>query len=67
MENIRNFIDLVGAGQNSEAKDALEEILSAKAFDSLEGRKQEIASSLYATDQPEVSDEVTSEEEQETE
>ena len=28
--DIRNFIDLVGANQNAEAKDALEEILSGK-------------------------------------
>lgn len=67
MENIRNFIDLVGAGQNSEAKDALEEILSAKAFDSLDGRKKDIANSLYAGEQPESSDEEHSNEEQETE
>lgn len=62
--DIRNFIDLVGAGQNAEAKDALDEILSGKAFEALEGRKQEIASSLYSTEQPEVSDEeqVTEEE-----
>jgi hypothetical protein len=46
--DIRNFIDLVGSNQNAEAKDALEEILSGKAFEALEGRKQEIASSLYA-------------------
>jgi hypothetical protein len=55
--DIRNFIDLVGAGQNAEAKDALDEILSGKAFEALEGRKQEIASSLYATQEPEVSEE----------
>ena len=62
--DIRNFIDLVGAGQNAEAKDALDEILSGKAFEALESRKQEIASSLYATQEPEVSDEeqVTEEE-----
>jgi hypothetical protein len=62
--DIRNFIDLVGAGQNAEAKDALDEILSGKAFEALEGRKQEIAGSLYSTEQPEVSDEeqVTEEE-----
>ena len=62
--DIRNFIDLVGANQNAEAKDALEEILSGKAFDALEGRKQEIAGSLYSSEQPEVSNEepVTEEE-----
>jgi len=55
--DIRNFIDLVGAGQNAEAKDALDEILSSKAFEALEDRKQAIASSLYSTEQPEVTEE----------
>ena len=47
MDEIRNFIDLVGQGNNVAAKDALEELLANKAFDSLETRKQEIASSLF--------------------
>jgi len=65
--DIRNFIDLVGAGQNAEAKDALDEILSGKAFEALENRKQAIASSLYSTEQPEISGEEESTEESATE
>jgi len=43
----RHFIDTLAAGQSSEAKDALAELLSAKAFDALEARKKEIASTLF--------------------
>jgi hypothetical protein len=45
----RDFIDLLGAGEASEAKSALEELLSAKAFDALEAKKQEVASTLFTT------------------
>ena len=65
--DIRNFIDLVGANQNAEAKDALEEILSGKAFEALEGRKQEIAGSLYSSEQSEFSNEEPETEETEEE
>lgn len=43
----RQFVDLIGTGQNAEAKDALEELLATKAFDALESRKQEIATTLF--------------------
>jgi hypothetical protein len=43
----RNFIDLVGAGQNSNAVDALNELLAAKAFDALENIKKEMATSIF--------------------
>jgi hypothetical protein len=52
----RQVIDMLGAGQNSEAKSALEELLSAKAFDALEAKKQDVASTLFngrTEDQPE--------------
>lgn len=60
----RQVIDMLGAGQNSEAKSALEELLSAKAFDALEAKKQEVASTLFngkTEEQPE--EQVESEEE----
>ena len=47
MENINNFINSVAAGDNVTAKEELEELLSSKAFDALQGRKQEIASTLF--------------------
>ena len=43
----KQFIDLIGAGQSSEAKDALEELLSQTAFNALETKKQEVASTLF--------------------
>jgi hypothetical protein len=43
----RQFIDLLGAGQSSEAKSALEDLISAKAFEALEAKKQEIGSTLF--------------------
>jgi hypothetical protein len=47
MEQIRQFIDLVATGENSEARDSLDSLLSARAFEALESKKQELASSLF--------------------
>lgn len=43
----RQFIDLLGAGQSSEAKSALEDLISARAFEALEAKKQEVGSILF--------------------
>lgn len=43
----RQFIDLVGAGQSAEARDALEELLSSTAFEKLEAKKQEMAATIF--------------------
>jgi hypothetical protein len=62
----RQVIDMLGAGQNAEAKDALEELLSARAFDALEAKKQDVASALFngrTEAQPESEEQVESEEE----
>lgn len=50
----RQFIDLLGAGQSSEAKSALEDLISAKAFEALETKKQEIGSTLFNGKEQEV-------------
>jgi ClpP class serine protease len=47
MEQVRNFIDLVAQGQNAEAKESLDELLSARAFEALDAKKQEIGSTLF--------------------
>lgn len=47
MDPIRQFVDLVGQGNNSEAKDVLDGMLSARAFEALETKKQELASTLF--------------------
>jgi hypothetical protein len=62
----RQVIDMLGAGQNAEAKDALEELLSARAFDALEAKKQDVASALFngrTEEQPEFEEQIESEEE----
>jgi len=46
--DIQDIINNIAAGENVAAKEGLENALSAKAFDALQGRKQEIASTLYA-------------------
>lgn len=52
MSNVQQFIDLVGQGQNAQAQESLNDILSAKAFDALEGLKQGVGSNLFATEEP---------------
>ena len=62
MENISNFINNIAAGDNVTAKEELEELLSSKAFDALQYRKQEIASTLFGGQQEEEQDEYSEEE-----
>lgn len=47
MEQVRNFIDLVAQGNNAEARDTLDELLSARAFEALDAKKQEIGATLF--------------------
>ncbi len=63
----RQFVDLVGAGQSSEAKDALEELLSSTAFEKLEAKKQEMASTIFTGKEEQPAEENNFEIEQETE
>jgi hypothetical protein len=51
MEQVRNFIDLVAQGNNIDAKSTLEDLISSRAFDSLESKKREMASSLFSSDE----------------
>ena len=62
MENINNFINSIAAGDNVTAKEELEELLSSKAFDALQYRKQEIASTLFGGEQEEEQNEYSDEE-----
>jgi hypothetical protein len=43
----RQFIDQLAAGESSPAKETLENLLSAKAFESLDNYKKEIAASVF--------------------
>lgn len=62
----RQFIDLVGAGQSAEAKDALEELLSSTAFEKLEAKKQEMASTIFTGREEEPTEEQNIDSEEET-
>ena len=44
------FIQKVAAGEAGEAKDTLTDMLSSKAFEALDARKQEIARTIYGED-----------------
>jgi hypothetical protein len=44
---LKNIINNIAAGDSAAAKEGIENVLSAKAFDALQGRKQEIASTLF--------------------
>ena len=53
MEQIRNFIDMVAQGENNGAKTALEDLLSARAFETLDVKKREMSSTLFGGSQME--------------
>ena len=61
MEQVRNFIDLVGQGNNTAAKDALDELLSARAFEALEGKKQEIGATMFGGQEQPTTEETPAE------
>jgi hypothetical protein len=54
--NTKTFIEKVASGEANEAKDILNDILSSRAFDSIDARKIEIAQSLYSNEEVEVQD-----------
>ena len=52
-----HFIDQLGAGNASEAKDILNDILSTRAFESLDAKKIELARNIFNGSQVEESQE----------
>jgi hypothetical protein len=60
--DIQDVINNIAAGDSAAAKEGIENVLSAKAFDALQGRKQEIASTLFGG--KDQSDEETSDSEE---
>ncbi len=58
---IQDVINNIAAGDSAAAKEGIENVLSAKAFDALQGRKQEIAATLFGGQEQE-SEEVTGDE-----
>ena len=62
--SIQDIINNIAAGDNVAAKESIEDALSAKTFDALQGRKQEIASTLFGgQEQEQEAEEVTDNEE----
>jgi len=59
---IQNIINNIAAGDNIAAKEGIENVLSAKAFNALQGRKQEMAATLFGG-QEQSNEEVTDDEE----
>jgi hypothetical protein len=65
MENnmdVQDFINSVATGNAAEAKDTLNNLLSARAFEALETKKIEIAQTLFGGYQVEEEVELTQEE-----
>lgn len=56
MVDVVDFVNQIAAAQSADAKETLNNILSQKAMNALDGKKQEIASSLFngVEAQPEV-------------
>ena len=47
MESIQNFIQQVSTGHTAEARETLNDLLSSRAFEALNARKQELASNIF--------------------
>jgi hypothetical protein len=70
MENnmtTETFINQLAAGQAADAKETLADLLSARAFEALDARKQELATSLFGGQQEQPEVEVQDTEDTETE
>ena len=63
--DIQDIINNIAAGENVAAKEGLENALSAKAFDALQGYKQEIAATLYGGQEQESEEDTDYEEDEE--
>jgi hypothetical protein len=62
MEHIEKFIEDIIGGDNIAAKESIDQILSAKSFDALQSRKQEIASTLFGGQEEVATEEPTEDE-----
>lgn len=51
------FIDQLAAGQAAEAKETLADLLSAKAFEALDAKKQDMASTLFGSQEEQQTEE----------
>lgn len=60
--DIQNFINQTMNGEAGLAKDTLNDLLSARAFEALDARKQQIAQTLYGDGQESTETETTEQE-----
>jgi hypothetical protein len=51
--NMTSFIDQIATGDALGAKNTMSDMLSAKAFEALDARKQELAASLFGGEKKE--------------
>lgn len=65
--DISQFIDNVVAGNAAAAKENLNDILSARAFEAIDGQKKELAKSLFGGNSEESESEVQNTEDEVTE
>lgn len=65
--DISQFINNVVAGNAAAAKENLNDILSARAFEAIDGQKKELAKSLFGGDSEESEIEVQNTEDEVTE
>jgi len=61
------FINQLASGQAADAKETLADLLSARAFEALDARKQEISTALFGGQQEQPEVEVQDTEDTETE
>lgn len=54
MEQIRSFISQVSTGQAAEAKETLNDMISNRALEALQAKKQEMASVVFNGKQEEL-------------
>lgn len=63
---INDFIKSLAKGENAEAKDILDDVLGAKAFEAIQNKKIELAQSMFGG-QPEMQEDDLTDEQEEIE
>lgn len=59
MEQIRSFISQVSTGQAAEAKQSLTDMISSRALEALQAKKQEMAAAVFSDKKEEPAAEQT--------
>ena len=60
--DIQDIINNIAAGENIAAKEGIENVLSTKAFDALQGRKKEMAATLFGGQEQESEETIDNQE-----